>query len=93
MLEYWKFVQYAAVLDDNRWLKRALVWNAGGGRRGRFFDLWDAPGTKFCRWQNIGEWHVAAQDKVLWLQYLPDFDFDFDFDPVCRAAAHLGHRK
>ena len=21
-----------------------------------------------------------------------DFDFD-DFDPVCRAAAHLGHRK
>ena len=20
-------------------------------------------------------------------------DFDFDFDPVCRAAAHLGHRK
>ena len=73
MLEYWKFVQYAALLDDNRWLKRALVWNAGGGRQGRSFDLWDAPVTKFCRWQNIGEWQVAAQDKALWLQYLPDF--------------------
>ena len=31
--------------------------------------LWDAPVTKFCRWQNIGEWQV----KALWLQYLPDF--------------------
>ena len=73
MLDYWKFVQYVAVLDDSRWLKRALTWNAGGGRRGRSFDLWDARVTKFCRWQNIGEWQVAAQDKVLWLQYLPDF--------------------
>ena len=73
MLEYWKFVQYAALLDDNRWLTRALVWNPGGGRRGRSFDLWDAPVTKFCRWQNFGEWQVAAQDKALWLQYLPDF--------------------
>ena len=73
VLDYWKFVQYVAVLDDSRWLKRALTWNAGGGRRGRSFDLWDAPVTKFCRWQNIGEWQVAAQDKVLWLQYLPDF--------------------
>ena len=60
-------------LDDSRWVKRALTWNAGGGRRGRSFDLWDAPVTKFCRWQNIEEWQVAAQDKVLWLQYLPDF--------------------
>ena len=24
---------------------------------------------------------------------LQHFDFFFDFDPVCRAAAHLGHRK
>ena len=73
MLDYWKFVQYVAVLDESRWLKRALTWNAGGGRRGRSFDLWDAPVTKFCRWQNIGEWQVAARDKALWLQYLPDF--------------------
>ena len=43
MLDSWKFVQYVAVLDDSRWLKRALTWNAGGGRRGRSFDLWDAP--------------------------------------------------
>ena len=73
MVDYWKCVQYVAVLDDSRWLKRALKWNAGGGRRGRSFDLWDAPVTKFCRWQNIREWQVAAQDKALWLQYLPDF--------------------
>ena len=24
---------------------------------------WDDPWIKFCRWQNIGEWQVAAQDK------------------------------
>ena len=73
MIEYWKFVQYVAVLDDSRWLKRALVWNAGGGRLGRSFDLWETPVTKFCRWQNIGEWELAAQDKALWLQYTEDF--------------------
>ena len=73
MVDCWKCVQYVAVLDDSRWLKRALKWNAGGGRRGRSFDLWDAPVTKFCRWPNIGEWQVATQDKALWLQYLPDF--------------------
>ena len=72
MIEYWKFVQYG-VLDDSRWLKRALVWNAGGGRLGRSFDLWETPVTKFCRWQNIGEWELAAQDKALWLQYTEDF--------------------
>ena len=73
MLDYWKFVQYVAVLDDSRWLKWALKLNAGGGGRGRSFDLLDAPVTKFWRWQNIGESQVAAQDKALWLQYLPDF--------------------
>ena len=73
VIEYWKFVQYVAVLDDSRWLKRALVWNAGGGRLGRSFDLWETPVTKFCRWQNIGEWELAAQDKALWLQYTEDF--------------------
>ena len=83
MLEYWKFVQYAALLDDNRWLTRALVWNPGGGRRGRSFDLWDAPVTKFCRWQNIGEWQVAAQDKALWLQYLPDFVTFMHMQYIC----------
>ena len=50
-----------------------------GCRRGRSFDLWDAPVTKFCRWQNIGEWQVAAQDKALWLQYLPDFCFIYAY--------------
>ena len=73
MIEYWKFVQYVAVLDDSRWLKRALVWNAGRGRLGRSFDLWEAPVTKFYSWQNIGEWELAAQDKALWLQYTEDF--------------------
>ena len=61
MFEYWKFVQYVAVLDDSRWLKRALAWKAGGGRRGRSFDLWDAPLPKFGKWHDIGEWQVAAQ--------------------------------
>ena len=73
MLDYWKFVQYVAVLDDSRWLKRALIWNAGGGSQGRSFDLWDAPATKFCRYQTIGWWQVAGQDKALWLQYLRDY--------------------
>ena len=39
MLEYWKFVQYVAVLDDSRLLKRTLTWNAVGGRRGWSFDM------------------------------------------------------
>ena len=72
MIEYGKIVQYVAVLDDSRWLKRALVWSAGGGRLGRSFDFWKTRVTKSCRWENIG-WEVAAQDKALWLQYTEDF--------------------
>ena len=30
--EYWKFASYVALLDDNRWVKRILHWNPGGGR-------------------------------------------------------------
>ena len=70
MIEYWKFV---AVLDDSRWLKRALARNAGGGRLGRSFDLWETFVAKFCRWQNIGQWEFAARDKARWLQYTQDF--------------------
>ena len=51
---------------------KKLLWNAGGGKRGRSFNLWDAPVTKFWRWHNIGKWQGAAQDKAPWLQYLPD---------------------
>ena len=40
-----------------------LVWN-GGDRLGRSFDLCDAAVTKICRWQNIGEWHVATQSSL-----------------------------
>ena len=31
--------------------------------------------------------------EVIFHQYLKSRIFFFDFDPVCRAAAHLGHRK
>lgn len=29
--------------------------------------------TKFCRWQTIGEWQVAAKDKALRLQHVAGF--------------------
>ena len=29
---------------------------------------------------------------MMMMMMMMTFDFD-DFDPVCRAAAHLGHRK
>ena len=32
---------------------------------------------------------IAQAGRMYGLQ----LNFDFDFDPVCRAAAHLGHRK
>ena len=35
--EYWKFANYVALLDENRWVKHILHWNAGGGRPGRSF--------------------------------------------------------
>ena len=33
--EYSKFTNYVALIDENRWVKRILHWNAGGGRPGR----------------------------------------------------------
>ena len=31
--------------------------------------VWDDPFMKICRWQNVGEWQVAAQDTALWLRH------------------------
>ena len=45
--EYWKFANYVALLDDNRWVKRILHWNPGGGRSGRPFFQWQTPLPKF----------------------------------------------
>ena len=39
--EYWKFENYIALLDENRWVKRILHWNPGGGRPGRSFFQWE----------------------------------------------------
>ena len=76
MLDYWKFVEYVAVLDDSRWLKQALTWNAGGGRGGRSCDLWDAPVTKFCKWQNIGSGRLQPRTKL-------------SACSTCRISSHL----
>ena len=93
MIEYWKFVQYVAVFDDSRWLKRALVRNAGGGRLGRSFDLWETFVTKFCRWQNIGKWEGAAQDKALWMQYTEHFiNFNYVYGLSLTPRAPKGCR-
>ena len=51
--EYWKFENYVALLDENRWVKRILHWNAGGGRPGRSFFQWQTPIQHFCRWPSI----------------------------------------
>jgi len=88
ILEYSKFVQYVAVLDDSWWPKRALAWNAGVGTAGRSFDVWDAVGTKFYRRQTSGEWQVAAQALVV---VVPAGFCHVYAHPLCpkRAAAPL----
>ena len=71
--EYWKFANYVALLDDNRWVKRILHWNPGGGRPGRPFFQWQTPVQKFCRWHRLGTWLDIARNTDLWFQYYADF--------------------
>ena len=71
--EYWKFANYVALLDENRWVKRILHWNAGGGRPGRSFFQWQTPIQNFCRWHRLGDWLDIAQSTDLWFQYYEDF--------------------
>ena len=71
--EYWKFANYVALLDDNRWVKRILHWNPGGGRPGRPFFQWQTPLQNFCRWHHLGNWIDTAGSTDLWFQYYTDF--------------------
>ena len=71
--EYWKFANYVALLDDNRWVKRILHWNPGGGRPGRPFFQWQTPVQNFCRWHHLGTWLDIARNTDLWFQYYADF--------------------
>ena len=52
--EYWKFANYVALLDENRWVKRILHWNAGGGRFGWFFSRMANSNTKFLLLASVG---------------------------------------
>ena len=69
----WKFANYVALLDDNRWVKRILHWNPGGGRPGRPFFQWQTPVQNFCRWHHLGTWLDIARNTDLWFQYYADF--------------------
>ena len=71
--EYWKFANYVALLDDNRWVKRIWHWNPGGGRPGRPFFQWQTPLQKFCRWHRFGNWIDTAGSTDVWFQYYTDF--------------------
>ena len=71
--EYWKFANYVPLLDENRWVKRILHWNAGGGRPGRSFFQWQTPIQNFCRWHRLGDWLDIAQSTDLWFQSYEDF--------------------
>jgi hypothetical protein len=53
-LEYLKFRKYIALLDENRWVKRAVTWNATRRKQGRPFDMWDKPLDNFCRFKGLG---------------------------------------
>ena len=71
--EYWKFANYVALLDDNRWAKRILHWNPGGGRPGRPFFQWQTPLQNFCHWHHLGNWIDTAGSTDLWFQYYTGF--------------------
>ena len=71
--EYWKFANYISLLDENRWVKRILHWNAGGGRPGRSFFQWQTPIQNVCRWHRLGDWLDIAQSTDLRFQYYEDF--------------------
>ena len=60
---------YVALLDDNRWVKRILHWNPGGGRPGRPFFQWQTPLENFCRWHHLDTWLHIARNTDLWFQY------------------------
>ena len=64
---------YVALLEDNRWVKRILNWNPGGGRPGRPFFQWQTPVQNFCRWHHLGTWLDIARNTDLWFQYYADF--------------------
>jgi len=61
--EYWKFANYVALLDDNRW----------GGRPRHSFLEWQTPIQKFCRWHHLGTWLDIARNSDFWFQYYTAF--------------------
>ena len=71
--EYWKSANYIALLDDNRWVKRILHWNPGGGRPGRPFFQRQTPLQSFCRWHHLGNRIDTAGNTDLWFQYNTHF--------------------
>ena len=52
VLEIWKYI---ALLHDNRWAKRILHWNPGGGRPRRSFFQWQTSIHFFCCWHRLGD--------------------------------------
>jgi len=51
--EYWKFANYVALLDDNRWVKRILHWNPGGEGLDAHFSMATST-TKFLPLASLG---------------------------------------
>ena len=69
--EYWKFANYVALLDDNRWVKRILHWNPGGeGLDAHFFN-----GNLHYKIFAAGiTWAPDLTSPAdLWFQYYADF--------------------
>ena len=97
VLDYWKFVQYVAVLDDSRWPQRALKWNAGGGRRGRSFDLSDAPVTKLWGFSLQPRTKLSSYSTCRTLSHLCICNIFVRSHPLCpkwvAAPRHTGAKS
>ncbi len=58
---YWRMASHIARLPDDRWVKRALLWQPKcTGRRGRPRYSWDSMLISFCRSRQLPDWLAAA---------------------------------
>ena len=74
LLRHWKLASYVASLPSDRWLQRVLNWRPEGFRSaGRPQKTWQEKLDSFCQAHDVGDWHIAAQDKKAWLEMADDF--------------------
>ena len=73
-LNYWRLAQHVAMLSQERWVRRILLWcPAGTYRIRRPHFHWESKLQSYRRYKGLGQWTDAAMNPNLWDQHCESF--------------------